>query len=245
MSNFKKIRTKIKKIILDLIFPIKCLSCQKEGDWICKKCLQKFPRYEKQVCPICEKNITPLGAVCLGCKNKSFLDGIFVISPYSKPLVKKSLHYFKYRFIAKLSQPLAKIILEEFDKANFPIFDLILPVPLHSKKLRHRGFNQSELIAKYLAKNMATGFEINLSKNNLIRIKYSQSQMNLKNTAERKENVKNSFKIKNPAEITGKNILLIDDITTTGATLESCAQILKKGEAKSVFATVIARQDKY
>lgn len=114
-------------------------------------------------------------------------------------------------------------------------FDLLIPVPLHKKKVRQRGYNQSERIAMGIAESSG----INLAINAIVRIKMNESQTN-KSRIERWQNVENIFSVKKPELIKNKRILLIDDVITTGATIESCAIALEKSNAKSISAGALA-----
>lgn len=235
---------KTKKVILDTLFPISCLSCGKTDVWLCKNCLNKIPLKNIQVCPYCEKMITPNGYTCFGCKKKYSLEGLLVASSYKDRVVSKAIHLYKYRFAEELSSPLGNIILKSIKNSELPLPDIIIPVPLHSRRLRWRGFNQSELLAEYVSKKITPGFPIPVVSDLLQRFRYTHPQMEIKNYFARRKNIENSFKItKNKLELVkNKRILLVDDVTTTGATIFECAKTLKKSGALEVFAVVIARQ---
>lgn len=246
---------KIKIFLLDTLFPINCLSCGKENIWLCDSCLLKIPENLEQVCPVCERKITPDGRVCFGCRRKTALSGLLAASSYQNKLISEAVHYYKYRFMESLSGPLGKILVRSFLASGLPVPDLIFPVPLHRRRLRWRGFNQAGLLAKYLGRNMTPGFEIPVVNNLLIRERFTHPQMGIKNYFRRKKNIKNAFRIypvksagDGPAErgfnsMKNKTVLLVDDIATTGATLFECAEALKKAGAKEVIGIVIARQD--
>ena len=179
-----------------------------------------------------------------GKRAESHLDGLIAAVSYEDPTVKKLVHNFKYRFIGDISLLFAKLICSSLIRNDFPLPDFIVPVPLHPKRLRWRGFNQSLLLAEHISKDLAPLMEIEVL-DILERQKYNQPQMQVKNYKERLKNVQNIFALKpdaNPDLIKNKNILLIDDIATTGATLEECAKVLKDAGAKKVFAAVVARQ---
>ncbi|MFA5994800.1 MAG: phosphoribosyltransferase family protein, partial [Parcubacteria group bacterium] len=125
----------------------------------------------------------------------------------------------------------------------------LVPVPLHPRRLRWRGFNQSALLAEYVGKNLTTGFEIPNHPNLLQRKRYTPPQMKIKKYAQRIANLQQAFSLRKtaatdmPNSLQGKTILLVDDVATTGTTLFECAKVLKAGGAKKVFAVVIARQE--
>ncbi|MCD6149985.1 ComF family protein [bacterium] len=235
---------KIKDFILDTFFPISCLSCGKPDEWICEKCLSKIPLKREQVCPICEKATTPDGRVCFNCGKKHSIDGILTAASYKNKLVSGATHYYKYRFIEDLNIPLGNLLAKAFLKSDLPIPDLIIPVPLHKRRLRWRGFNQAGLLAKYLSSNLTPGFKIPIPDNLIIRQKHTPPQMKIKNRARRRKNMQDAFKINSSQRksIKEKRILLVDDIATTGSTFFECAKVLKKFGAKEVFGIVIARQ---
>ena len=234
---------KIEIFFLDTLFPISCILCQKDGFWLCKNCQEKIGFIDFQVCPVCEKYISLLGAPCVKCKPKTALTGLIAAAKYDKEDLAIIIHRFKYNFIAKLGEELGKILLKGASIHNLPLPDIIIPVPLHPRRLRWRGFNQAEILSNYLSENITPGFFIPVSKNNLIRTKYTSAQMNIKKYTERQENIHNAFAIKNPLEIKNKTIWLIDDISTTGSTLFECAKVLKANGAKKIYALVLARQE--
>jgi ComF family protein len=232
------------EIILDTLFPITCLSCGKEHIWLCENCLQKIIPLSFQQCPLCEKQITSDGILCSKCKPLSALDGLLVATHYRENGIDRLIHFYKYKFIQDLSFPLGKIATRTFSRSTLPLPDLILPVPLHSKRLRWRGFNQSQLLAEYIGKNLTAGFEIPVPDTLLIRKKHTSPQMKIKTYQQRLSNLHNAFAIdpEKRSSIQGKTILLVDDVATTGATLFECAKVLKQNGAKKVFAIVLARQ---
>ncbi|MDP1845887.1 MAG: ComF family protein, partial [Candidatus Moranbacteria bacterium] len=199
-----------------------------------------------QLCPVCEKNITEKGALCPDCKDsrKSFLNAIIAAVSYENPAVKKLIYNLKYRFISASSEPLSELMIKALLRNDLPIPDFIVPVPLHPRRLRWRGFNQSRLLAEKISKNLAPMLEIEVM-DVLKRDKNNKAQMKIKKYRERLQNIKDIFSFdaqfgKNILK--NKEILLIDDIATTGATLEECAKILKENGAKKVYGAVIARQ---
>lgn len=237
---------KIKKIILDTLFPITCLSCQKNDLWLCEECFQKIPIRRDQVCPACEREITLSGLLCRTCRtSREFqLDGLISAVSYENQTVKKMVHNFKYRFVSDLSRPLARLEIKALLSHDTPLPQALIPVPLYPRRLRWRGFNQALLLAENISRNSAPPLKIPVL-DILERRKYNKPQMELRNYQNRLENVRNLFRIKSSAgldNIKGKTVYLIDDIATTGATLQECAKVLKEAGAKKVFAVVIARQ---
>lgn len=215
-----------KNQILDLLFPQFCLRCQKEGSLVCFDCLS-----------LVNINLKIH-------KANSLLDKIFSATSYQDPFVKKMILLFKYEpYIKNLALPLATLIISHFALAEKnPSASsgqaLFMPVPITNKKLRQRGYNQSALIAKILS----IYYQIPFSGNNLVRTKNTKEQASL-GQAERQENVLGAFNTKNPDLIVGKTIFLVDDVYTTGATMQECARALKESGASKVFGIAIAREE--
>lgn len=235
----------IKVFILDTLFPISCVSCSHDGAWLCDSCLQKIKLLSFQLCPQCEKIITPDGRLCSCCQRQSPpLNALLVTTRYKEGNVSRLVHLFKYNFIEGLRLPLGKLMAKALLASGLPVPDLIIPVPLHQRRLRWRGFNQAGLIANYVSSNLTPGYAIPVFENILKRTRYTHPQMKIKDYLQRRKNMQNVFFLATgPSQIKNKNILLIDDIATTGATLFECARTLKQNGAKKVSAAVIARQE--
>lgn len=230
-------------LFLDLIFPIKCIGCGKFGAYLCKKCLGTLSIKKIFECIGCKKN-TPFGQTCYLCKKSNSVDQLLVVADYKNFLVEKILKFLKYRFISDMGQPIFVLIKNYLKwlnlKKGFNVFEvnpLLIPVPLHLRRLNWRGFNQSEL----LASNLAETFQVELALDAIERSSGSTPQADIKEREKRLKNLNGVFKIKNGIGIIGREILLIDDVCTTGATLNECAKVLKDNGASRVVALVVAR----
>jgi len=196
---------------------------------------------DRQYCPFCfPPKITIDGKTCQSCKETKKLKGLFCAASYENFIVKKAISRFKYKpYLKDLAPVLVSLIIAHLAKINklsdFGDFWLA-PVPLHKRKLKLRGYNQAEELAKEISKV----FKIPLLNNALIKTKNTPAQVELKKE-ERRENIKNAFLCKNPGAIKNKKILLVDDVFTTGATMEECARVLKNKGAKEVWGMVAAR----
>lgn len=239
--------TKIKTFLLNLLFPKFCLGCQKEGSFLCEDCKSLLDISEFNYC-LCEKDpkivslYTKLGK-CGDCQNKK-LSGLYFALPYKEnPLTKKLIFFFKYDpYIKELSKTLSDILVEHFIKNNKNTNEVwgnsvLIPVPLDIKKLKSRGYNQSEELAKELSKTLSVPVFTNV----LIKTKNTKPQMEL-NKQQREENLNNVFKIKNAPAVLKRKVFLIDDVYTTGSTMQECANVLRQNGAKEVWGITIARE---
>lgn len=233
------------KFFLDTFFPWQCISCKKEIHFsypLCKKCQKNIPINYSFICPICKKRIVNFSKRSCFCKTNLFALGI--VSSYENPVIRKSIHFFKYRSIISLQNPLSDLMIKFLEETNF--FSeinkkniLLIPIPLHKKKKRQRGFNQSEL----LAKTIASHFSLSVHPEILLRIKNNPPQAKINNFIEREKNIKDIFQISISCLnlIKNKWIILIDDVYTSGATMQEAARILKKSGAKKVIGLVLAK----
>ncbi len=240
----------IKNFLLELFFPSFCLGCKKEGTYLCQDCKATLEISEYDYC-LCSKNPLRLASLahgkpsgkCGSCKDKK-LSGLYSALPYKeKTLTRKLIHQFKYEpYIKNLAKTLSAILVEHFvlaGKNTNDIWDngVLVPVPLDKKKLKNRGYNQAEELAKELSKVL----KIPVAKENLAKIKETLPQMKL-SAEKRKENLKSAFVVKNPAGVSGKKVFLVDDVYTTGSTMEECAYVLRTSGTKWVWGIVIARE---
>lgn len=225
---------KIKEFILDLIFPKTCFGCGKEGLWFCKTCKKEIKLIKTQTCYLC-KRISLKGKICSKCKSHSNLSGVVVTTKY-EGLIKQSVCALKYEGLSDVSRDLTKLMIKCLKENKLTGDYLVVPIPLHKKKFYERGFNQSEL----LATEICNYFTWQMSKK-LIKIKNTSSQVGQKGILRRK-NLKNAFMWRGE-NITKKNILLVDDVLTTGSTLEEAARVLKVSGAKKIWAIVLSKGD--
>ncbi len=245
MTKILKFLKNLETATLDTLLPKHCLSCDQEGTFLCQNCLKKIKLNSFQICPICQKFLTEFGETCRYCKIlKPPIDSLTIATNYKDPIISKSIHLFKYKFVTELTDPLTKILIKTYQKNKLLIPDFIIPVPLHPLRLRWRGFNQAELLAKNLAKNLLPGFPIKVDNRVLTRIKFTSTQVKLKNAKNRQQNLKKAFQVnlKFLEKIKNKRILLVDDVSTTGSTLMECGKELRKLKPKSIHCLVIAKQ---
>jgi ComF family protein len=225
----------IKNIALDLLFPQKCIGCGKEGDLICPACYQSLPRIIPPVCPRCGKS-QPNGVICSGCVSWQ-ANIVGIRSPFRfDGVIRQAIHQFKYKNLRTLAVPLSRL-LQEYLAANPIPSEVLVPVPLHPRRLRERGYNQSGMLAENLGKLTA----LPVVPDCLIRTRFSIPQARTENVDERKKNVAGVFTCRS-GSLANKQVLLIDDVATSGTTLDACALALKAGGATSVWGLVLARE---
>ncbi len=227
--------TKLKGMALDLLFPQWCVGCGKEGDFLCYSCRRSLPRITPPLCPRCGKP-QPSGILCPGCVGwQAELDGIR--SPFRfDGVIRQAIHQLKYRNLRAIAQPLAKL-LQDFLGTNPMLGEVLIPVPLHQKRLRERGYNQSRLLAQELGKLI----NLPVVDDCLTRQRHTPPQARTSTVDERRSNVANAFTCRNH-RLQDKQVLLIDDVTTSGATLYACASTLKAAGATSVWGLVLAAE---
>lgn len=238
--NFLETVNKIAESFFDLIFPKFCMGCKKEGLYICADCKSRLQINYYPFCPIC-KNKIPVNQKCP--HHKTALK--FCLSPFSYDdiLIKDLIHNFKYNFIKSIGPELAEFQIEAIRKSSFynqiknsPQDFILVPVPLHKKRLAWRGFNQSEILSKNISKELGVDIFSELK-----RIKNTPPQIDMADKKQRQENIKNAFLCGKSNKLKYKIAILIDDMVTTGSTLEECTKVLKKNGAKEVWALTIAR----
>jgi ComF family protein len=231
--------------LLDLLFPKKCLGCGKTGQYFCQICVSKIPPVEFQICPVCEKP-SPFGQTHDRCRSKNSLDGFCSVFGY-EGIIKEAIHKFKFRYVTDLSKELWNLtdnllnqkkgrdffLLNKFVATQNPV---VLPVPLFWYKENLRGFNQAEILGKFLADK----FSLKLRNDLLVRSKSTQSQAKL-SEKERKRNVADAFLVPPEVQSSLFKILLVDDIWTSGATLKACGSLLKRAGAETVWGFTLAR----
>jgi ComF family protein len=237
MSN---LLSKTREFVLDLLFPKFCLNCGREEDFLCQVCLSLIDVLERQYCPFClPPKIVLDGKTCPSCRKSKNLNGLYFAASYDNFILKKAIHQFKYGLTKDLAKPLADLIIRHFNNLTalprFNEFNLVA-VPLHGKKLKERGFNQSEELAKGLSQHL----KLPVFDNALIKIKQTRSQTELKKE-ERGKNIQGAFLCPCPDFVKNKRILLVDDVFTSGATMEECAKVLKNTGAKEVWGVAVAR----
>ena len=226
---------KLKGVALDLLLPRWCIGCGREGDFLCQSCRQLLPRIMPPLCPRCGRP-QPSGILCSSCVGwQAEIDGIR--SPFRfDGVMRQSIHQLKYRNLRALAQPLVKL-LQDYLVTNPVPGEVLVPVPLHHKRLKERGYNQSRLLARELGKLI----NLPVVDDCLIRQRHASPQARASTVDERRSNVDGAFTCRDH-RLRDKQVLLIDDVSTSGATLDACAVALKTSGATTVWGLVLARE---
>ncbi len=209
--------------LLDIIFPPKCIVCKKNGSYLCSRCLSLCKEAERE----CPKWVYP-------------------IFDYRNPAIKKAIWLIKYKGRKKLVEVFAEIlyggIIEELSELklmeNFTE-PLLIPIPISRKRQKERGFNQTEILCREILRIDRNGY-LFFENNILVKTKETEHQARIKNKNERLKNLLGTFEVRNESLIQNRNIILIDDVTTTGATLSEARKTLRSAGANKIIAFTIA-----
>ena len=232
--------------LVDIAYPKTCLACKSKLDaqvneeYICSRCRLSIKRNIPPFCSSCGRHLEKNNRnknICSCCLKKGLsFDRAFSPCLY-EGVIKELVHEFKYKGKVHLSKPLSKIMTDFITEYDLPIdyLDFIIPMPLHKTRLREREFNQAEILSRHIASE----FNKHLAPDALIRHRLTRTQTELP-TNKRYLNVKDSFSVTNNYDLKNKNVLLVDDVLTTGATSSEAAYTMKKAGANIVFVLTLA-----
>jgi len=217
--------------LVDFIYPPYCLLCngelQPEEVLVCRTCLETLPNLEQPMVPA-EKVSHQLS-------EPAWFAASLALFPFTES-VQEVIHYLKYKGGRSLAVPLGGqlgLLLQDLNLAGEAV---LTPVPLHKRRLRERGYNQSELLAKEAALQSGLAFDATL----LQRIRYTRTQAKLSKTA-RSRNVAGAFRVVRPEAVQGRTVVLVDDLFTTGHTLNECAKTLRCCGCERVYCLTLVR----
>lgn len=206
----------------ELLFPSRCVGCGAAGDWLCPDCLARIQPLPPNAAPGAGRVLRPLS-------------GVRAAARYHEPL-RRAIHRFKYSGLRALAPPLGKILIANWQQSPWPV-DVILPVPLHPARYAERGYNQSALLARELGRGVSIAVDEAL----LLRAVRTRTQVGL-GPRERWENVRGAFRCADEGRLAGKSVLLVDDVLTTGATMQSCGRTLLAAGARVVWGLTLAQE---
>jgi competence protein ComFC len=226
---------KVTQAIVDFFFPATCVGCGKWGNFICTDCSKQIPRVNPPFCKKCGKPETS-GDFCASCwASPASIDGIRSVFHF-EGVIRQAVHDLKYHHLKAISVQMAAFLGDYLAHNPVP-GDALVPVPIHRNRMKQRGYNQSVLIAESLGKML--GLPVLTAC--LERSRDSLPQARSSSLDQRRKNVLKAFSCTGPAD-NYKNVILVDDVCTSGATLESCALALKKSGFNSVWGITVARE---
>lgn len=231
-----KARTKsLMGTLRDVVFPLVCGSCRKPGALLCRECYQQIQWVEAPLCQQCGRTIKATAVpVCTMCQSHPLpLQQIRAATLFAEP-IPHIVHQMKYEGLFALAQPLAGLMAEAWPQWQVAV-DWLIPVPLHPDREKKRGYNQAALLARQLSQDLGYAYMPGILQRN----KFTQPQVGL-NAADRLKNVHGAFGVTSDL-VTGKRVLLIDDVCTTGATMAAAAQALLDAGAAAVSGYCVAR----
>jgi ComF family protein len=246
MMDLRKTGVDFIKGLLDLLCPPRCLLCgafpegEAEGDYLCPDCLAGWTPLDAGVCRVCGRPFLAAESsahLCGSCiERRPRYDLARGAGVYEESL-REAVRALKYRNRTELARKLGDFMAENLPPPLYPPeADLVMPVPLSSRRLRSRGFNQALVLARRTYRLWPEKVRWDL----LIRSRHTPPQVGL-SEVERKRNVRKAFRVEDPAAVDGRSIILVDDVYTTGATVEECAAALKKAGADRVMVVTLAR----
>ena len=225
--------TRASRLALDLVFPPQCAICRRQGAMLCATCVAGLPVADGDRCDRCW--IASRASPCGDCRTSLLAfdsaRSAFVFDGNAR----EAVHRFKYQGLHALAEPMAALMLAHADLTDI---DLIVPVPLHRRRERARGYNQAALLAKSLAAHAGVRSDVGAAK----RVRATAPLAKATGRAERLEIVRDAFRAA-PERVEGRRVMLVDDVITTGATLDACASALLAAGARGVRCVTWARTD--
>lgn len=225
---------RVEQALLDIVFPPRCVCCRSEGNFLCSDCRTGISFVTAPTCELCGRPMSAPGT-CFSCASRPLtVDGIRSVALSEGPL-RRAIHAFKYEGLTALSAPLGELLFEGFRMFRLA-GDVLVPVPLHRRRARQRGYNQSAILAHELSRR--TGIPVH--EKCLMRVRETLPQVDL-DAQHRWDNVDGAFGCRDGGEIKGKAVLLIDDVCTTGATIHACSEALVSHQPAAIWALTLGR----
>lgn len=230
--------TNLGRVALDLLFPPRCALCGRHGADLCLDCADALPRAELPRCPRCWSPLRP-ASKCRRCGGPDRLALEWLRSPYVfEEGARDLVHALKYRHRSGLASSMGQLMARSLGGMPAPI-NVVVPVPLHPRRQRARGYNQALLLAGEVSRRL----DVPLVAGALARRVNTPPQAKAAGAGARRRNVAGAFEGR-PGAVAGQRVLLVDDVTTTGATLDACARVLlSSGGASAVWGLTFARED--
>lgn len=225
----------VAKFALDFLLPIACVHCEREGQLLCAECIASAKTPRRHLCSKCAEPVAESNTLCGECITlPPPLDRLYPTYIYEGP-IRSAIHALKYLDIRAIAPILGELMIKKLSPNTIRRFDCIAPVPIHKDRMRERGYNQAALLAESVSKNLNAQY----IENALIKIRHTPSQVEL-TRYQRVNSLRGAF---NPNyDFSGAQVLLIDDVATTGSTLMNCASALKRAGARNVNALTLAKE---
>jgi len=224
-------RTRVIRKLLDVIFPVACVTCDREGMWLCRRCFAAAPLDGRRRCPVC----FAAGARHPTCPHP--LSQLIVAGPYADSSIAPAIQGLKFSYLTALAKPLglllARSLAPHLHRAAFS--PILVPIPLHPRRERARGFNQSRSIARCAG----VVLDLPVADTLLTRQRQTLQQSTLDRDA-RRRNLAGAFAVPGGISRTDRTFILIDDVCTSGATLTAAARVLEHAGARSIWGATIA-----
>jgi len=220
---------------LDLVFPPRCVGCRSFGSFLCSHCLAMMPRAQPPRCPVCW--MPGAGDVCGRCRSQPFAFGAARCPFVYDGAAREAIHALKYRGVSTVAEVMARAMAECLEEWA-PQAAALVPVPLTGGRRRSRGYNQSEMLARELSRLSGLPVVADV----LLRRRGAPPQARAVDEAARRANVADAFTVRQRDPLAGP-LLLVDDVMTSGATLDACARTLRRAGHGPVYALTFARED--
>lgn len=237
LNNSRQFAWDLGKGLADIFAPARCMGCLREGEWLCSACSREII-FSPLVCVGCGKQ-QPQGRVCQECRKKMALTGVVSVGVYGSDLLRRGVHWLKFKGIVDVAPALAYLMAARITTIA-PLAELrrttaLVPVPLHSSRLKQRGFNQSELLAHELSK------WLDLPMWPIVQRRKKTWTQAMLPADLRADNVRAAFELKEEEKLAAERYIVVDDVTTSGATLSAVADLLWDGGTKEVWGLTVMR----
>ncbi|MBI3955644.1 ComF family protein [Candidatus Gottesmanbacteria bacterium] len=230
--------------LLDFLFPKRCLTCWRFGKYFCDRCASTIKTIQpsETICPVCER-LAFRGMTHHRCLSRYGLDGLMSFFHYNG-IVREAVKVLKYRRVTDLAQEFVELIPSDSCEEIFQVCHsresgnpVFVPIPLHASRYRDRGFNQAEVLGRFLADRLHIPIRTDI----LRRTKKTTPQVEMKDRKDRLKNMKNVFSIPDSKFLIPNSLVLFDDVFTTGATMRAAGETLKRAGTRFVWAVTMAR----
>ena len=233
LKGLDQLLLRVGRGLVDTIYPMECAGCGNTGKIICGKCSDRLPWLGDSRCQVC--SMPTADRLCLRCaETQRSFDGIRAPFRYEGP-VRQAILALKYGGIKAAAPQLGLMMAEYLSEVDVP-GDVLAPVPMHGQRRRERGYNQAELLSREISRNTGLRHENGL----LMRTRHVEPQARTTEGIQRSVNVANSVAVPEGLRLDGSAVILVDDVATTGSTMDVCAEALKGAGAESVWGLVLA-----